>query len=231
MATELCSICGGNGFVHPAKADGTIDWGEIVPCHCQENKLSEERANRYLKYCALPAESEKMTLKSFEVGVNKELKRALEYADALSNEIDGVKWLTLCGPTGCGKTHLAVGVCHKWLARGKVARYGFVPLLLKELRDGYELMGEYSYRNRFEALCQIPLLVLDDLGVEKASEWAQEQLQTVVHYRGFYGLPLVVTTNRPLDQLKGDAEGRIASRLKRETWCRVVNITAPEYKQ
>ena len=42
----------------------------------------------------------------------------------------------------------------------------------------------------------MPLLVLDDLGVEKSSDWVQEKLDTIVDYRYFRGLPLVVTTNK-----------------------------------
>lgn len=229
--TELCDACRDSGYVHPMRADGRVDYATVVPCACQADKIKNERDNRYRQFCHLPAASERMTFDNFKANGNKTLQSAVKYAEDLSQGSEEIKWLTLIGTTGCGKTHLAVAICRKWLADGKVARYGFVPILLKELKDGFELTGEYSYRQRFDALCNIPLLVLDDLGAEKATEWAQEQLQTIIHYRGFNGLPLVVTTNRPLDDLKGDDLGRIASRLRRESWCKVVAITAQEFKR
>ncbi len=229
--TALCEMCRGAGYVHPMRADGKVDYSAVVPCVCQADKIKTERDGRYRQFCHLPAASDRMTFETFQANGNKTLQSALNYASLLAQGSEDVKWLTLIGTTGCGKTHLAVAVCRYWLAAGKVARYGFVPILLKELKDGFELTGEYSYRQRFDALCNIPLLVLDDLGAEKATEWAQEQLQTIIHYRGFNGLPLVVTTNRPLDDLKGDDLGRIASRLRREPWCKVVTITAGEFRR
>ena len=228
---ELCNICGGAGYVHPLKVDGKVDYSSVTPCSCQADKIKVERHQRYLKFCHLPAESDGLTFEAFQTKGNKTLESALAYAKELASGVQATKWLTLIGTTGCGKTHLAIAICRQWLNEGKVARYGFVPLLLKELKDGFELNGEYSYRARFDALCSIPLLVLDDLGVEKSTEWAQEQLQTIIHYRGLNALPLIVTTNRPLSDLKGDELGRIASRLRRETWCRVVTITASEYRK
>jgi len=70
-------------------------------------------------------------------------------------------------------------------------------------------------------LGNVPLLVLDDLGTEKKSPFACEQLQKIVDHRARSSLPLVVTTNKPLNQLPNDDEGRIASRLQREAWCKV----------
>lgn len=221
----LCSICRDAGWVHPCKEDGLTDYAVTIPCVCRGQDIEKARTEKYLRWCHLPPGARHMSLDSFETRGLSPLEHALEFANAMADADQNVKWLTLCGNTDAGKTHLSVGICRRWLANGKPARYTFVPLLLKELRDGFELPGDMSYRVRFDALCNIPLLVLDDLGVEKASEWGIEQLQTIVHYRGLNELPLVVTTNRPLDRLKGDDEGRIASRLRRESWCRVVVMT------
>ena len=221
----MCKYCGDAGYVYPLE-DGKPDYSRVIPCpKCQTDEILLQKR---LMHCQLPVESNKMELQCFRTKKDDGLIKSLRFAHEI---VEGdIKWLTLIGKAGCGKTHLAVGICKEWV-KTKSARYSFVPLLLKDLREGFELAGEDSYRSRFEKLCNVPLLVLDDLGVEKPSVWAQEQLQTIVHYRGLNGLPLVVTTNLPLDKLKGDDIGRIASRLKRETWCRVVTITASEFKQ
>jgi DNA replication protein DnaC len=171
-----------------------------------------------------------MTFESFKTAANKSLADAKAAALQLADETGEVKWLTLLGGVDRGKTHLAVAICRRWLSRDKAARYSFVPLLLNELRDGFELLGDQSYRQRFQMLCNVPLLVLDDLGVERTTSWGIEQLQTIIHYRGNQGLPLVVTSNKPLGQLAGDDEHRIGSRLQRESWCRVVVLDSPEHR-
>lgn len=183
-----------------------------------------------MKYCGLPVETEHMTFENFDTKGNASLVEVLGYARSLAAESENVRWLSLIGKVDRGKTHLAVAICRRWIERGIAARYAFVPLLLKELRDGFELEGEHSYRHKLKFLCEVGLLALDDLGVEKPSEWAQEQIQTIVHYRGINGLPLVVTSNKLLDELPIDPEHRIASRLQREEWCRVVAIDAGEYR-
>ncbi len=225
-----CKICLDAGLVHPV-VDGKTDFSQVIPCHCQKEVMKERRARAYLKFCRLPAGTEKMTLDNFDTYSNESLIEAHGIAILLAMDDESIRWLTLLSQVDRGKTHLAVAVCRAWLERGHAARYTFVPLLLKELRDGFELQGERSYRVQLDALCNVPLLVLDDLGVEKASEWAQEQIQTIVHYRGINKLPLIVTSNRELDNMPIDPDRRIASRLQRESWCRVVVIDAPEHSQ
>ena len=197
--------------------------------------MTRGKAEQSLKHCQLPEGTEHMTFDNFDTGENTTLRAAKEAAWELANEAGDVKWLTLLGEVDRGKTHLAVAVCRHWLDQGKMARYAFVPLLLKELRDGYQGEEENSYRQRFDNLCKIPLLVMDDLGTERATDWGVEQLQTIIHYRGIYKLPLVVTTNRPLDRLFEGEEYqvvgmRIGSRLQREGWCRVVVMDAQEHR-
>jgi len=137
---------------------------------------------------------------------------------------DNVVFLTLMADPGRGKSHLAIAICREWLGRGEPAKYAYVPELLNAIRASYkkdESTGE-SFSQLLEVLKTVPLLVLDDLGTEKKSEWAIEQLQMIVDARSRSALPLVVTTNKALTQLPNDDEGRIASRLQREDWCKVV---------
>ncbi len=180
--------------------------------------------------CRLPVDTEHMTFETFETKGNSSLIEALNFARALAEGTEGIRWLTLIGKVDRGKTHLAVAICRRCLERGVAARYTFVPLLLKELRDGFELEGENSYRLMMNFICNVGLLVLDDLGVEKDSPWAQEQIQTIVHYRGINGLPLVVTSNKPLEEMPINPKHRIASRLQRESWCRVVALDVGEHR-
>jgi hypothetical protein len=70
------------------------------------------------------------------------------------------------------------------------------------------------------------LLILDDLGTEKLTDWAAEKLDTLIDHRYIKGLPLVVTTNVPAAQLSP----RIASRLQDRRLGRVVTLSGPDYR-
>lgn len=133
------------------------------------------------------------------------------------------KWLTIMGGVNRGKTHLAVAICRRWLQRGKLARYAYVPLLLDELRRGFGATGENSYEARWDMFLRVPLLVLDDLGAENPTPWVQERLDTLLDARLMAGLSLVVTTNLNLDEIPE----RIRSRLQRGG--EIVAIEGPEY--
>jgi DNA replication protein DnaC len=183
-----------------------------------------------LQLCRLPVGAEHMTFNTFRHNNQADLVTAYNTCIDLAQETNNVRWVTLMARVGRGKTHLAYAVCHEWLRRGKPARFAFVPLLLKELRDGLDREGEQSYGQLFDFYCRFPLLVLDDLGVENPTPWAQEQLQSLIDYRLINALPMLVTTNYQLDELKGDKEHRIGSRLRRESWCRVVAIDAEEHR-
>jgi len=73
------------------------------------------------------------------------------------------------------------------------------------------------------------LLVLDDLGVQRPTEWAMERLMTIINHRYENGLPLMATKNKSVESLPGDDEGRIGSRLKRFVPGKVVVMEGPEY--
>lgn len=218
--TYSCKICHDSHFLHPSRSDGTIDYSHVVSCICVRDKVEREKKQHLLKWCELPPASENMTFEKFRI--NKDLKQA--YNSSLSVAKGELKWLTLQSNVNRGKTHLAVAICRKWLESGKPARYAYVPLLMEELRRGYQSENN-NYDERFDMFLNVPLLVLDDLGTENSTAWVQEKLDIIVDYRLMHELSLVVTTNLSLSQLPL----RIASRLLRTG--EVVTINALEHKK
>lgn len=217
-----CRFCQGHHMVHPLLENGKPDYSQVVPCRCVKEAWEREKRQRLLAACELPAGTEHMTFETFRL--NPGLKEAYEAALALAEEKNTL-WLTLMSEIDRGKTHLAVAICRHWLARGKIARYAYVPLLLEELRRGFRREDDYSYESRFDYFLNVSLLVLDDLGVENRTDWVQEKLDTLVDYRLMNGLGLVVTTNCSMEELPF----RIASRLQRRG--KVVVIDAPEFSE
>lgn len=223
---EVCPICHGAGVVHPLGEDGKPVYARYCTCRCSLEKVLREQYARMLKLCQLPVATGDWTFENFDA--SGPLQEAYDLALQFAEERGDIKWLALVGPVDVGKSHLAVAICRRWLARGKPARYVLVPLMLEELRSSYNREGEYDRMMNF--LLNVPLLVLDDLGTQKPTEWAVEKLMLIVDYRYVHGLPLAVTTNRSLDDLPGDTEHRIGSRLLRAPFSRVVDIDAPEYR-
>lgn len=184
--------------------------------------MERERARNLLRYCELPAATAHMTFENFKV--TPDLQEAYALALQLAEGGD-VTWLTLLSGADRGKTHLLIAICRRRLERGMPAKYAYVPLLLEELRRGFRGEGDMSYEARFDRFLNVPLLALDDLGAEHRTPWVQEKLDMILDYRLMNELPLVVTSNTPMDELPF----RIVSRLRRSPSSRVVFIDAPEF--
>jgi len=182
-----------------------------------------------MRYCQLPINTGHQTLESFDA-YTKDLKQAHAAAREVAKPNGELKGLTIIAKVDSGKSHLAVAICREWLKCGVPARYVFVPDLLDELRAGYQEDGEHDFVARMHFYRSVPMLVMDDLGAEKPSEWAIEKLTTIINTRAENGLHLVVTTNKTLSNLPGDTENRIGSRLRRYPAGKVVVIgDAKEY--
>jgi len=183
----------------------------------------ESKARNLLKYCQLPDHLAKLTFSNFIM--REGLDQALDASWRLA-EGKGIKWLTLLGLSDMGKSHLAAAVVNRWLERGIPARYALVPQLLDNLRRGYRDGADTSYEQVMDFYTDVPLLILDDLGMEAGTSWAMEKLDTIVELRAAKGLHLMVTTNKAFDELAP----RIASRLQRFQPGECVAVVAPEYR-
>lgn len=138
-------------------------------------------------------------------------------------------WLLLIGPHGTGKTHLAVAIAGERLKQGEPVFFAFVPDLLDHLRATFNPSSPVEYDQLFEQVKSAPLLILDDLGAESSTAWAQEKLYQIVVHRHNARLPTAITTYLKMEQIE-EAQPRMASRLKDATLVTWVPIGAPDYR-
>ncbi len=163
------------------------------------------------------------------IGLNQakklNLKLTCDRARAFAEEPKG--WLVLKGGYGCGKTHLAAAIANHRLAMGHPALFISVPDLLDHLRSTYAPSSSVSYDRRFDQVRNTPLLVLDDLGSQSNTEWAQEKLYQIFNHRYNARLPTIITTNEELESI----EMRIRSRMVDPGLVQIITILAPDFRR
>ncbi len=179
-AAPACSICGGTGFVVPDLPPAHPNFGKALPCRCRAQERLE-RSVRVLQRLSSLDPVKRLTFETFiaepsHLSVEKayNLRRAYETCIHYAQEPEG--WLLLTGTYGCGKTHLAAAIANARLDIGQSALFMVVPDLLDHLRAAFSPHSEVSYDELFEQLRTTPLLILDDLGTQSSTPWAQEKL-------------------------------------------------------
>jgi DNA replication protein DnaC len=152
----------------------------VVRCECWR----EELAGRLLKEARIPPRFARAELGNFEHDMDSQ-REAWRKATAFVAAFPVVdRGLLFYGPNGVGKTHLAVGIL-KACVREKGARGFFFETreLLRIVRDTYNRSVEETEMEVLTPLLGADLLVLDDLGAERTSDWVQETLGLVVNTR------------------------------------------------
>jgi len=220
------------GFVHPRLPSGKPDYSRTVPCSCTLQKREREHQSQLRKYSGLEAKLLKnMTFDNFNrEGLNplpeqrENLKEAFRLAFEFAKSPDG--WLIFAGFNGCGKTHLAAAIANYRLKEGNPVKFVVVPDLLDHLRSTFSPESPVSYDQLFEEVKNAPLLILDDLGKQSTTPWAEEKLYQIINHRYNYQLPTVFTTNCSLDEISSPISSRFADPKISVVW----NITAPDYR-
>ncbi len=228
---EVCPHCNGLGYVRANVPVDHPDFGRLLPCTCRMQEITQKRMARLRAVSNLDALS-RMTFDQFVPeghGLPRDKRENLRRAYEITREYaeSPTGWLLLKGGYGCGKTHLAAAIAHRAVERGQPALFITVPDLLDHLRAAFAPTSPAGYDERFDEVRTIPLLILDDLGTESPTPWAQEKLFQLLNYRYNARLPTVITTNHELEEIPL----RIRSRLVDPDLTRVVAILAPDYRQ
>jgi DNA replication protein DnaC len=220
---SICGLCGGARWIKEAVPYGHPRFGVLAPCACLEAERARRTAAELVQMSNLTAMQTKTfaTFHAFAPGLREVVPRVRAYARAP----DG--WLTLLGPYGVGKTHLAAAIAHEALDREERVLFTVAPDLLDHLRATFGPQSTVAYDERFELVRNVPLLILDDLGTESATAWAREKLYQLLNHRYNERLATVMTTN-----LKPEAiEPRIYSRMCDPDCGVIVTINAQDYRR
>ncbi len=184
---EDCPVCGGTGFVDKGRSV------ELCSCRFQSIDIA--------KYLHIPPRFSSAEFENY-VPISPSQTQALETCISYSygfEPTDG-SGLTLLGPPHMGKTHLAVCVL-KTVYRNKRIRGLFFDTkdMLFKLKSVMEDNGKYT--RLMNLLLKIPLLVLDDLGSERLSDWQREMITHIISYRYNHMKSTIITTNYALRKL------------------------------
>ena len=171
---------------------------------------------------------QRMTLESFDTSRKGFLEGPKQAAADFAAKLEG--WLLLTGPHGCGKTHLAVAIAGESLKQGRPVLFTFVPSLLDHLRATFSPDSPVGYDEQFEQVKTVPLLILDDLGAEAKTPWADDKLYQLIVHRHDSRLPTVITSVVSIATLV-DKWPAIGSRLVDKELVKGVNISAPNYRE
>jgi DNA replication protein DnaC len=219
-----CPICRGAGFVHPRSDSGKPDFSRAVPCQCVKLSIEKEQEDRLLKYSNLGALANCTFESIIQSGTSgdtlkKELfRKAFEEAKLFAVEPKG--WFVLVGPSGSGKTYLAAAIANQRIKIGQPAFFQTVPEFLDHLRSAFAPGSEMPYDELFNKVCNTPLLILDDLGVQNSTPWAKEKLDQLLNHRYIHELPTVITMSTSISEL----DDRLRTRLSNTRLSRIYVI-------
>jgi DNA replication protein DnaC len=250
---ELCPKCEGSGFRLVERADGTR---VAQVCECR----TERRAERLLAAAKIPRRYMHCTLDEFvpnyasnNVSLNAALMQARNFVKAypLGNNGNG---LMLTGPIGVGKTHLAVGMLQALITeRGAKGLFCDYRDLLKQIQDSYG-RSDLSERQILAPVFEAEVLVLDELGAAKPTDWVWDTVQHILNTRYNDQRTTIITTNYAnhsetdsgqwdnLPRAKADAMraqnvgtlgDRITERMRSrlQEMCVVVEMTGEDFRQ
>jgi DNA replication protein DnaC len=171
-----CARCDDTGW-RPVDDNGIR---RVVRCDCWRDRVGQQR----LADANIPARYRHCTLDNFSA-YNESLERAVDLARRVANGFPVVnRGLFLEGQPGVGKTHLAVAVLkHAIESTGARGLFYDTRDLLRVIRSTYDPSIRTTELEILRPVMQVDLLVLDDLGAEKTSEWVEETMNLIVNTR------------------------------------------------
>jgi DNA replication protein DnaC len=220
----VCPHCGGAGFLRRDLPLDHPEFGRAVPCSCVLEESADRRLERLQRYSSLGPLT-RLTFanlnargRSPNAGDQQRFAALVADARAFAAEPDG--WVLIHGASGAGKTHVAAAIANACIEQGRAALFVVVPDLLDHLRAAYNPGSDIGYDSLFEQVRNARVLILDDLGTQNATAWAQEKLFQIINHRYNSRLPTVVTTNLPIDRL----DERLRMRLTDPELARVYHV-------
>ncbi len=222
----------------------------------------ERRAARVMERAKIPKRYEHCDFESYSTDLTDGKKYLAQHEQSMKlikmeavnfvkNYPGAEKGLLLMGPSGVGKTHLAVAALKELIRRGHGGLFCDYRELLKEIQASYNPASESTEMRILEPVRNVEILVLDDLGATKPSDWVRDIVGIVLNARYNENRTTLITTNyvdnpasegepsrlpggRMIPASREDTlEQRIGSRMRSRLYemCRTVEVIAPDFRK
>ncbi len=241
-----CERCDGSGF-EIVERDGR----EFArPCSCRRPAGAGDSQAALTAACRIPPRYEECTLAHFEAGspaLAAALEKCLLFCKGypyLGSTDEGLGLLFI-GDTGVGKTHLAVGVLRELVAqKGARGQFWDFHELMREIRRSYDPETKTSELAVLQPVIEADVLLLDDLGAWKMTDWMNDTLFYILNSRYLAKRATLITTNYddvdPRQARQADAlrrkeflVDRIGQRLRSRLleMCLLVRVEGTDHRQ
>jgi DNA replication protein DnaC len=225
----ICEFCGGTGW-EPVEGKG------VRQCRC---RVADRRA-QLLAAARIPKRYENCSFENYVAAsadaAGLTLRHALNNSQTLVREYPGIDLgLLFLGPCGVGKTHLAVATIKALIAKGIPCLFYDFRDLLKEIQDSYNPISQTTELKVLEPIYNAEVLVLDELGASKPTDWARDTMTQIINNR-YNDRKLTIFTSNYLDEPQNPNEetltDRIGVRLRSRLYemCKVVLIKGEDYR-
>lgn len=224
--SDVCQRCFGAGY------EVVIGKG-ARRCECQTraaipNRLESSRIPRRYTNCTLQ--------NYYPTGGNNSQFRAFNYAMRMVREYPAVdRGILFMGTVGVGKTHLSVAILQGLLEKGVGCLFYDFGSLLKEIQDSYSKVSHTSELGLLAPVYQAEVLVLDELGASKPTDWVRDTMMQVIGKRYNDQKMTIFTTNYP-DARRGaeeTLEDRVGVRLRSRLYemCKTVVVEGEDWRK
>ena len=159
-----------------------------------KRKHFREVINKIYKQNYIGKKFQNLNFENFNSNSENELAIAIA-KDYVNKNITSanVNGLIIMGESGVGKTHLAASIANRLIENDKIVLMGRLTTLLDMIKETFK-DNTKSENELIELYSNVDMIIIDDLGTEKISNWALEKLYTIIENRNENRLPIIITT-------------------------------------
>lgn len=239
-ATQSCLICGGSGWKDVSSGSDR----RVARCDC----FQQTQAKHYLAATGIPARYTGCDFSTYQTGGSDSLAAVKMKIETWATQYPfDETGLLIVGPSGVGKTHIAVAALKKLITKGFHCLFCDYRELLKQIQNSYNPSVQATELDVLRPVFETEVVLLDDLGAVKPSEWVWDTVSIILNTRYNERRTTIITSNF-LDGPSAAADGtqgprraareetlgdRVGERMRSRLFemCRLVQVDGRDFRK